>query len=117
MSHLGDKQQFFMWLVPLLLNKIHNEGYECTIGDGYRDPRLHGEYGHDIGYGHPRSAHKRRLAIDINLFKDGQYLTETYSHRRFGEFWESLDPDCVWGGRWSDGNHYELRLYSRGIET
>jgi len=46
----------------------------------------------------------KRLAIDLNLFKDGEYLTDTEDHRFLGEFWESLGG--TWGGRWDDGNHY-----------
>lgn len=89
-----------------LLIKVHELGYECTEGDAFRDPRLHGELGVKMGYGHPRSAHKIRLAVDLNLFKDGVYLTGTDDHRPLGEFWESLGGS--WGGRFHDGNHYSL---------
>lgn len=85
-------------------------GYEVTLGDAYRDPRLHGSHGEKKGYGHRKSCHKLRLAIDLNLFLDGEYLTETEDHEKLGEWWESLHPLCRWGGRFSnpDGNHYSL---------
>lgn len=103
---LGQKQRRFAKMVGQLLAKIHELGYECTLGDAYRDPRLHGEMGVQKGYGHPASAHKIRLAIDLNLFKDGVYLASTEDHQPIGEWWESIGGS--WGGRFRDGNHYSL---------
>lgn len=115
MSELSDKQKLMTWCLPLLLNRIHNEGYECTLGDAYRDERSHGGFGEVIKsvlggrvYGRRWSVHKIRLAIDLNLFKDGVYLTQTEDHKVFGLFWESLDPGCRWGGHYNDGNHYSI---------
>ena len=105
---LGEKQRRFMPMVAELVEYAYSNGYELTLGDGYRDPRLHGQVGEKKGYGHPKSAHKQRLAIDLNLFKGGVYLTTTEAHRPLGEFWESMGGS--WGGRFSspDGNHYSL---------
>lgn len=52
------------------------------------------------------SFHYRRLAIDINLFKDGIYLRKTEDHKPLGDYWQSLGG--TWGGAWDDGNHYSL---------
>jgi hypothetical protein len=60
--------------------------------------------------GRKNSLHKLKLAIDIDLFdKDLNYLQETEDHRIFGEYWESLHPDCSWGGHFNDGNHYSIK--------
>jgi hypothetical protein len=62
-------------------------------------------------YGQAWSAHKQRLAVDLNLFLDGKYLSDTESHRMFGEYWKSIDPENhVWGGDFKDGNHYSFRF-------
>lgn len=105
---LGQKQRKFARLVPRLIDYIHARGYECTFGDAFRDERVHGEFGVKLGYGHAKSGHKRRLALDINLFFNGAYLDSTEAHRPIGEWWEKQDPDCRWGGRFADGNHYSL---------
>ena len=95
------KQQVeFMRRIPLLINKAFELGYEVTGGDLYRDPRCN--------YGSKSSRHRVRLAIDLNLFKDGKYLTETEDHEKLGEYWESIGG--IWGGRFNDGNHYEWPL-------
>lgn len=103
---LGQKQRRFMRMVQALLEYIHREGYECTIGDGYRDPRVFGAVGEMKGYGHAKSAHKQRLAIDLNLFLDGKFLSATTDHEPTGRFWESIGG--TWGGAFGDGNHYSL---------
>ena len=107
---LGEAQRLFARRLPRLIDYINDAGYECTLGDAYRDPRSHGEMGSKIAYGRRHSAHKQRLAIDLNLFLDGEYLSTTEAHRPFGEYWVSLDPDNhVWGGEFNDGNHYSYR--------
>ena len=105
---LGQRQRLFTKLLPRLIDFAYEQGYELTIGDAYRDPRLHGAIGVKLGYGHANSNHKNRLAIDLNLFKGGVFLQDTNDHFPLGEFWEKLDPLCRWGGRFKDGNHYSI---------
>lgn len=105
---LGKKQELFMRLLPRLIDKAHDLGFEVRGGDLFRDPRLHGEHGIKKGYGHRNSCHKLKLAIDLNLFKDGKFLQSTEDHKELGEWWEKQHPDCRWGGRFNDGNHYSI---------
>lgn len=104
---LLDNQKAFAKALPLLINKAHEMGYEVTLGDAYRDPRLHGPVGTKLGYGAAYSRHKQRLAIDLNLYKNGQYLTNSKDHLPLGLFWQSIGG--VWGG-YQDGNHYQWPL-------
>lgn len=105
---LRQLQSDFARLVPRLIDKAFELGYEVTLGDAYRDPRLHGNMGTRLGYGHPRSAHKIRLALDLNLFKDGEFLEGSEAHKELGEWWEQQHPLARWGGRFNDGNHYSF---------
>jgi len=107
---LGQKQRLFARLVPRLIDKAHELGYEVTLGDAFRDPRVHGALGVKLGYGHASSGHKQKLAIDLNLFENGVYLADTAGHRRLGEWWEKQHADARWGGRFDDGNHYSLEF-------
>lgn len=95
---LREKQSKFAVMAAQLILKAVEMGYEVTLGDAYRDSRC--------DYGHPQSLHRIRLAIDINLFKDGVFLTETADHEPIGLWWESIGGS--WGGRFNDGNHYSL---------
>ena len=106
---LGDAQREFARDIVYLKIHMLAMGYQFTDGDAYRDARAHGAYGKKASYSAADSQHKLRLADDINLFKDGKYLTATADHKLFGDYWESLNPDNRWGGRWDDGNHYERK--------
>lgn len=105
---LRKLQSEFALSISKLIQKAYELGYEVTIGDAYRDPRLHGNLGVKLGYGHAKSAHKVRLAIDLNLFKDGEFLEGSEAHQQLGEWWESQHPLARWGGRFNDGNHYSF---------
>ena len=108
---LGQKQRKFTRMIAQLIEYAYANGYELTFGDAYRDPRLHGEVGVKKSYSSANSLHKSRLAVDFNLFKNGQYLTTTEAHRPLGEYWESIGG--TWGGRFNDGNHYSLEHQGR----
>lgn len=108
MSKLGDMQRRFAKLVPRLIDQAHVLGFEVTLGDVYRDPRVFGMVGDSKGYGSRNSNHKQRLAIDLNLFKNGEYQATSEAHRPLGEWWEEQDSSAVWGGDFADGNHYSF---------
>lgn len=98
---LRQKQSKFMHMLALLILHAEQLGYELTMGRGYASPEANKADG-----GHPRSNHLNRLAIDLNLFRDGRWLSSTRSHKPLGEYWESIGG--TWGGRFGDGNHYSL---------
>jgi len=102
MSVLSDKQARHVKFTALLILYIYERGYtaawsfakrcdECTVGKD-------------------KSLHKIKLAIDLDLFKDGKYLTKTKDYEFAGVFWESLDPSCEWGGSdgRDDGCHFSI---------
>ena len=97
---LGDKQRLFAKLVPRLIDKAHELGYEVTLGHAFRCQDCH--------VGAENSNHKKCLAIDLNLFLDKKYLTKTEDHQLLGTWWEQQHALCRWGGRFNDGNHYSL---------
>lgn len=89
------KQSKFTFMVAILIIFAVIKGYKVTFGDASRmDKKGHKD----------DSFHYKRLAIDLNLFKDGKYLTETKDHLPLGKFWEFIGG--TWGGRFDDGNHY-----------
>lgn len=64
------------------------------------------------------SMHSKSLAIDINFFNKDYYLfsdqskkaEDLYSLESVGAYWESLEKENRWGGRWNkpfDPYHFE----------
>lgn len=104
---LGQKQRAFPALVAQLIQFAYSNGYEFTFGEAQRS-KAQADANAASGAGISNSLHLQRLAIDLNLFKNGIYLTETEDYRPLGEYWESLGGS--WGGRFSkpDGNHFSI---------
>jgi hypothetical protein len=117
MMKLSQKQQLFAHDVACLITQIFKQGYGCTLGECWRTKEQAEIYAKN-GKGILSSLHCKRLAIDLNLFKDGVYLTDSKEYLKFGSFWESIDANNRWGGffvkkyggKIVDGNHFERIL-------
>ena len=90
--------------IALLFLKAEQMGYKVTVGEWWRSDA------EAERHGFKNSNHRKRLAVDINLFKDGVYLTDSADYEPLGIWWEqqSGEYECAWGGRFSnpDGNHF-----------
>ena len=86
-------------MLKYFIDKAHELGFEVTLGEAFRDLRA--------TWGAPRSAHHQRLAIDLHLFKSGEYLRKTEDHAELGAWW--AEQGMLWGGAWGDGNHYQWK--------
>lgn len=97
MSALLEKQFKFSKMLAELILWAYGQGYEITMGDVWA------RNWHTVD-----SFHYKRLAADLNLFRDGKWLDKTEDHAPLGHYWESLGG--TWGGRFKrpDGNHYSL---------
>lgn len=93
---LRKQQSKFVKAIAKLIDYATEQGYELTFGDAYAFT------GHTWN-----SKHYKRLAIDLNLFKDGEFLEKTEDHELLGDYWISIGG--IWGGNFpkKDGNHYE----------
>jgi hypothetical protein len=94
---LGEQQAQFTRMIGALINRATELGYDLTFGDAWATD------------GHKEdSFHYKRLAVDFNLFIDGEYQRNTIAHLPLGEYWESIGG--TWGGRFGrkDGNHYSF---------
>ena len=102
---LVNEQQLFAQAISRLILRANELGYEVTLGEAWRPQWVAEEYERQ-GKGIKNSFHTIRLAIDLNLFKDGKYLTATADYLPVGKAWEEMGG--TWGGRFRkrDGNHF-----------
>lgn len=107
---LNEKQREFTKCIGKLIKFAADNGIELTFGDAYRDPRLHGEFGRKKSYSAASSVHKLRLAVDFNVFVDGEYIQDGNhtAYKLLGDYWESLHKLARWGGRFGDANHFSF---------
>lgn len=112
---LSQKQRLFTRYVGMLIAWAYKQGYELTFGDAYRTPEQAAANA-AAGTGIPNSLHSKRLAVDLNLFINGKYMTNSTDYKPLGDYWKKLDPLCRWGGDFKnalgkpkpDGNHFSL---------
>lgn len=106
---LSKKQQKFSVLVAKLILWANEKGYGVTFGEAYRSP-AQAAINAANGTGIANSLHIKRLAVDLNLFIDGEYQSDSAAYTSLGDYWKTLDPECAWGGdfRKPDGNHFSL---------
>ena len=76
---LGEKQRAFSKALAQLILYAYEQGYEISMGDVWA------KTGHKVN-----SNHHIRLAADLNLFKNGVYLTDGTGHDILHDYWDTL---------------------------
>jgi hypothetical protein len=106
---LNKARFIFSQNVARLINHIYECSYTCSLGEALRTREQAELYAHE-GKGILDSLHCYKLAIDLNLFKDGKYLTDFESYKKFGDYWITLHELNRWGGLFTrvDSNHFEM---------
>ena len=116
---LSKKQIEFTHKVGVLIVAAYEMGYELTLGHVWRDTETQKRYVAQGLSETMNSKHLDRLAVDLNLFIDGQYMKDGAAYRTLGELWEKLGGR--WGGRFKipvqdydtrigvDANHFEWK--------
>lgn len=110
MTQLLQHQFKFAYNLGRLLQYIFQEGYTCTMGESFRTPEQQAIYLKKGLTKTSNSRHMQRLAVDINIFKDGQLLTKSDDYLPFAKYWQQLSPDNVAGAYWGwDAGHFEMK--------
>lgn len=107
---LLQKQKLFCSLVAKLISWSYDSGYELTFGEVLRT-KLQAQANAASGAGISNSLHLSSLAVDLNLFIEGEYQRYSEAYKPLGDYWKSLHPLCCWGGDFKsrpDGNHFSL---------
>ena len=104
---LVAEQAAFAQDVAKLLQQAVALGYEVTFGEAYRTAEQQ-EWYVERGLSKTKdSYHLKRLAVDLNIFKDGELIDRPAD---LGAFWEGLNPLNHWGGNFTsikDYDHFE----------
>lgn len=111
---LHDAQALHVKLVASLIKFTYNSGFQLTWGEAYRTTeQAQWDVAHKTGI--LMSVHCDRLAVDLQLFKDGVYITDSAAYKFMGDYWKSLDPSCRWGGDFHtvDADHFSIEWQGR----
>lgn len=96
----------FTKMVSLLIGEAVRLGFDPALDEGTVRLTTKNPTGNHM----KGSLHYEGLALDLLLYKDGVYITDTETYAPLGEFWEQLgvthNLPLRWGGRFKDGNHF-----------
>jgi hypothetical protein len=106
---LSERQRLHVKLSAKLIEFIYAQGFEATWGETFRTP-LQAQANAASGAGIAHSLHIERLAVDLQLFKDGVYVTDVAAYKQFADYWLTLDPLCASGYYFHsvDADHFSI---------
>lgn len=109
---LVSEQAAFLQDAAKLIQHAAEQGWTVTAGELYRTQEQQDIYVKTGRSKTSNSYHLKRLAIDLNFFRDGKLIYDVAALQPIGDFWESLSPLNSWGGNWNsfkDVPHFERR--------
>ena len=106
---LREQQSLFVKLTADFIQWVYASGWELTFSEAWRSPQEAAVQA-AAGAGIVNSLHVQRLAIDLNLFRDGALLTSVEDYLPLGVQWEGMHELARWGGRFTrpDADHFSL---------
>jgi hypothetical protein len=87
MLNLLEKQKVFSKTLAKFLNDLFLRGYDVTMGECYRPPEMADIYASQ-GRGVKNSNHCIKLAVDLNIFYQGTFLTSKEILEIPGKLWK-----------------------------
>ena len=112
-------QRIFTMNIAKLIAYAYANDYELTFGEAKRTREQQLIYV-QTGRSHTmNSQHLKRLAVDFNVFIDGNWNQDWKKIKPLGDYWESLHPKNRWGGDWNnneikdgfiDTPHFEMKI-------
>ena len=116
---LREKQSRFAVLAARLILHAESTGLEVTLGEVWRSAEqaaFKTKINAEKGIGIANSVHRLRLAIDLNLFRQGRLLSSVEDYRPLGEWWEKQCADCRWGGRFKRADAVHFSITHGGVQ-
>mgnify|MGYP001586677834 CR=1 FL=1 len=111
-TELRRRQTLLVKCLGKLIGYAEGRGYELTLGEGYVQPvrKARGGEFYADGVHMDGSLHYSRLAIDLNLFVAGEYVSDSehFAWVDLGSYWESLEELCRSGRHFGDANHLSI---------
>lgn len=107
---LNDKQHIFSQNLAKLLLHVDSLGLTCSVGEVFRT-KEQAEIYVKQGKGILDSQHCKKLAVDLFLFSNGQFLQKKEDYKLLGEYWKSLHLDNRHGSDFprADHVHFEMK--------
>ena len=107
---LNTKQARFTYKIAQLIVWANEELGVELIGKELLRSKEQAEINAAKGVGIKNSVHRKGLALDMYVFKNGKLLWSGEDYKLIADKWKTMDPDARWGGnfRRRDVYHYSF---------
>lgn len=106
-----DQWDFLKDVSKMIQFASTKKGVMLTAGEMYRTQEQQAIY---VSKGLSKtmnSLHCKRLAVDLNLFINGKYITDREPYKFLSDYWKTLNPKNNSGYDWGwDANHFERSI-------
>lgn len=112
---LNAKQAKFTYKIAKLIIVLAEDYDIQMIGSElFRTPEQAEIYAKK-GVGIKNSVHRKKLALDMYLYKDGKIQWDGDEYRIAGNIWKNMDPDARWGGDMKRRDVYHFSFIHNGV--
>ena len=109
---LSQRQSIFTFNVHKLIEFAYKIGFTLTFGEVFRTAEQQTIYVNTGRSKTMNSMHLQRLAVDFNLFINGELTNDPAKFKELGDYWKLLNTANRWGGDFktlSDPYHFEMQ--------
>ncbi len=111
---LNTKQARFTEKIARFIVWAADEGYQLIGAEWFRTAEQAEIYAKQ-GKGIKNSVHRKKLAVDLFLMKDGTITWDIEDYRPLGEEWERFDDDARWGGNFRNRDAVHFSFIHNGV--
>lgn len=113
---LNSKQARFTYKIAKLIIWAKEELGVSLIGaELFRTPEQAALYARE-GKGIKNSVHRKKLALDMFIFKDGKISWDKEDYLPIGTKWKSMDVDARWGGDFKNRDSVHFSFEHGGVK-
>lgn len=115
-KQLWFSKLFFLMFLPWAFREAGRRGYDVMVTEVWRS-EASARANAAKGTGIVNSNHRKKLATDLILWKNGKPVWDSEAYRFLGEKWKAISGTyggvkivCCWGGdfRRADGGHFSF---------
>jgi hypothetical protein len=113
---LREQQSIFALNISKLIIAIYDLGLTVTLGEAWR-PQVTANYYASMGTGSKNSLHLDRLAVDLNVFRDGSLLQNNDPiWQNIGTIWKEMDPANAAGMDFTGQTAWDMGHFSMSYQ-
>jgi hypothetical protein len=111
---LNAKQARFLSKIAKLIVWANGQGIQLIGAELFRTPEQ-AAINAEKGVGIKNSVHRKKLALDMYIYKNNTILWSGPEYEKLGRKWETMAIDARWGGDFRRRDVYHFSFMHNGV--